>query len=143
MIVRLLVLAVLIAGIAGTTLWYRRRSAADAGLGASDAAGDAWPALPSDLRGDRPTWIVLSTPLCASCGQVTDALAEAFPHHRVRRVDATERTELADDYALRRAPTTLLADPDGAILARLVGPEAVIDFVGTADGALGALAESA
>ena len=38
-----------------------------------------------------------------------------------------------DLYGVRRAPTTVLADATGRIVERLVGPEAVRDFIGTLD----------
>ncbi len=120
------------------TIWYKRRSAADEALGATDeATGDArWPALPDELRlaGEpaRATWIIFSTPLCVSCSAVQADLEQHFPHHAVRKVDATERPDLADLYQVRRAPTTVVADATGRIVERFVGPEAVREFIGTA-----------
>ena len=116
--------------------WYRRRRAADAALGTVDAAtGDArWPDLPTELRhGTTATWIIFSTPLCVSCSAVQADLERHFPHHHVRKVDATERPDLGERYQVRRAPTTIVADATGRIVERLVGPEAVRDFIGTAE----------
>jgi thioredoxin-like negative regulator of GroEL len=43
-------------------------------------------------------------------------------------VDATRRPELAGAFRIRSAPTALLADAAGAVLTRLVGPEAVAAY---------------
>ena len=127
-IVRLAVVAALLAGVAVVTLWYRRRAALDAGRGVVGFGG-----LPAELYAGAPTWVIFTTPVCASCAAVEALLRQAFPHHEVVKVDATERPDLADAYEVRRAPTTLFADANGRVLERLVGPEAVRDFVGTAD----------
>ena len=133
-LVRLAVVVALVAAIALVNRWYRRRRTADGALGATDEAGeDRWPALPRELRGPSATWIIFTTPLCVSCGAVEADLVREFPHHTVRRVDATERPDLADRYEVRRAPTTVVADATGRIVERLVGPESVRAFIGTAD----------
>lgn len=127
--IRLVVVAVLVVAVVALTLVHRRRSAADAARGSGGL-----PALPDGLLGGAPaTWVIFTTPFCASCGAVQAQLEQAFPHHRVVKVDATEQIELAERYDVRRAPTTLLADRAGAVLERFVGPEAVRDFIGTAD----------
>ena len=136
MAARLLVLVALAAVVAVVTVLYRRRRAADEARGAfDDATGAAlWPALPDDLQGDhQATWLILSTPVCASCSAVQATVAESFPHHRVLKVDVTERPELGDRYDVKRAPTTIVADSTGAVVERLVGPEAVMDFIGVAE----------
>lgn len=133
-----IVAAILVLG-AAVTAWYRRRVATDTGRGASDAATGAslWPTLPAELHSpagsvpDRATWVIFSTPLCVSCGAVQADLERHFPHHRVLKVDATERPDLADLYEVRRAPTTIVADVTGTIVERLVGPESIRDFIGT------------
>ena len=155
---RLLVLVVLVGIGAALTLWYRRRVDRDAGLGATDTATGAarWPRLPSALlRGDLglagpsaitvapadhapdtvapATWVIFSTPLCVSCGAVQADLERHFPHHRVIKIDATEQVDLAGQYEVRRAPTTIVADRDGTIVERLVGPEGVRAFIGDAE----------
>ncbi|MEZ5141312.1 MAG: thioredoxin family protein [Acidimicrobiales bacterium] len=136
MIVRLAVLVLLSVAVGGASVAYRRRRTADEARGAFDATtGDAlWPALPADLQGElRPTWLVLSTPVCASCRAVQAAVADAFPHHRVLKVDVTERPELGDRYDVKRAPTTIVADATGTVVERLVGAEAVVSFIGLVD----------
>ena len=135
MFVRLLGIVVLGVVVGVISLAYRRRSAADVGLRSSTTSGSRWPSLPVELRvGSVPcTWVIFTTPLCVSCGHVRADLERAFPHHAVTTVDATERPDLADRYAVRRAPTTVLADHDGNVIDRLVGPEAVRDFIGTSE----------
>lgn len=142
-LVRLLVVLVIGAVVALLTVAYRRRTAADEARGAVDDAGaDRWPGLVPELlidptapaEGSPPaTWVIFTTPLCVSCASVQAELEANFPRHRVVKVDATERPDLADPYDLKRAPTTLLAGPDGRILERLVGPESVRSFIGTVE----------
>lgn len=127
--IRLAVVLAIVALAVVATLVHRRRSAADAARG-----GSGLPSLPAELAGTAPaTWVIFTTPFCASCSAVQAQLAEAFPHHRVVKVDATEQVDLAERYDVRRAPTTLLADQAGTVLERFVGPEAVRDFIGTTD----------
>lgn len=89
--------------------------------------GIQWPSVPAtELASGSPgTWLIFTTPLCASCDAVKAMIAAARPDHAVRLVDATERVDFADRYEVRRAPTTLYVDRDGRVLDRLVGPEAV------------------
>ena len=42
-------------------------------------------------------------------------------------VDATVDPHLAERYGVQRAPTTILADAQGHVIERLVGPENVRD----------------
>lgn len=136
LLLRLAIVAVLVAAGAALNVAYRRRRAADEALGSTDETTGAsrWPDLPDELRsGPAATWIIFSTPLCVSCSAVQADLERNFPHHSVQKVDATERPDLADLYHVRRAPTTIVADATGRIVERLVGPEAVRDFIGTAE----------
>lgn len=127
--IRLAVVAVVLAVVVASALVHRRRSAVDAARG-----GEGLPELPGELVADAPaTWVIFTTPFCASCGAVQSQLEQAFPHHRVVKVDASDQVELAERYDVRRAPTTLLADRAGTVLERLVGPEAVREFIGTTD----------
>lgn len=84
------------------------------------------PLVPASLRaGAERTWVVFTTPYCASCGPVEERLRSADPGARVVRVDATREPHLADAFAVRSAPTAVLADAAGHVQARLVGSEAV------------------
>ena len=88
------------------------------------------PRLPAGLVGEAErTWVVFTTPYCANCGPVTERLRQGDPGARVVTVDATTQRDLADAFFVRNAPTALLADRSGQVHARLVGPEAVHDYV--------------
>lgn len=85
--------------------------------------------LPSHLvDGAERTWVVFTTPYCATCGPVTDRLRADDPAARVVTVDATREPALADAFRIRSAPTVLLAGADGEVLARLVGATAVESY---------------
>lgn len=82
--------------------------------------------LPARLvEGADRTWLVFTTPYCASCGPVADRLRTGDPAARVVTVDAAEEHALAASFRVRTAPTVLLADADGDVQARLVGAAAV------------------
>lgn len=138
LLTRLAIVLVLVALGALLTRAYRLRSARDEARGAVDhTTGESlWPDLHDDLvpsPAARATWVIFSTPLCVSCSAVQADLERNFPHHQVVKIDATERPDLADPYAVRRAPTTILADGQGRIVERFVGPESIRDFIGTVE----------
>jgi hypothetical protein len=130
---RLVLVVVLVLVGAGVTIAYRRRRAHDEHRGAVDPGTGArrWPDLPDELAStgtDVPapaTWVIFTTPLCVSCESVRTDLAAHDPDARVLTVDATVAPHLAERYDVRRAPTTILADGDGHVVERLVGPEGV------------------
>ena len=94
------------------------------------------PLIPASLlAGATRTWVVFTSPYCATCGPVEQRLRAADPAARVVKVDATREPHLADAFSVRSAPTVLLADGQGNVTARLVGAEAVEDYV--ASGAIG------
>ena len=84
---------------------------------------------PELLDGSARTWIVFTTPLCASCGPVKDQLAAEDPSARIVTVDATREPHLADAFEVRSAPTVVLADARGEVQARLVGAPAVRNYL--------------
>lgn len=84
---------------------------------------------PELLDGAARTWIVFTTPLCASCGPVRDQLATDDPTARVITVDATREPHLAEAFEVRSAPTVVLADRRGEVRARLVGAPAVRNYL--------------
>lgn len=89
-----------------------------------------FPLVPAPLLdGADRTWVVFTTPYCATCGPVKEQLANEDPGARVVTVDATREPHLADTFGVRSAPTVLLADGAGAVRARLVGPQAVRDYL--------------
>jgi hypothetical protein len=79
--------------------------------------------------GAQPTWLVFTTPFCASCGPVVERLRAGDPTTEVVAVDAMEEHTLAAAYRIRSAPTAVLVDPAGEVLDRLVGPGAVEQYV--------------
>ncbi len=86
----------------------------------------AHPLVPESLlAGAARTWVVFTSPYCATCGPVEARLRASDPEARVVKVDATREPHLADAFSVRSAPTVLLADAAGNVTARLVGPEAV------------------
>lgn len=122
---RLAVLVAVLAFVAVVAVIYRRRKLADT----LDRGVDL-PPLPAELtQQGTPTWVIFTTPYCASCDTVEGLLHEGFPSDRVVTIDATERPDLADRYRVRRAPTVIGAGPDGQVRHRLVGPESVHSLV--------------
>ena len=88
------------------------------------------PVVPASLlAGADRTWVVFTSPYCATCGPVADRLQASDPLARVVRVDATREPHLADAFSIRSAPTVLLADGAGNVTTRLVGAEAVDSYV--------------
>ena len=119
-LVRLVIVVILLFGVALATRAYRSWRAG--------VAGDRpqHPLVPAVLRAGAPrTWVVFTTPYCATCGPVEESLGISDPGARVVRVDATRQPALAEAFSVRRAPTAVLADADGQVQERLVGPEAV------------------
>ena len=94
------------------------------------AAQPEHPTMPASLwEGSERTWVVFTSPFCATCGPVSERLQESDPGARVVKVDATREPHLADAFSVRSAPTVLLADGQGRVQARLVGAEAVEEYV--------------
>ena len=90
----------------------------------------AHPLVPASLlAGAARTWVVFTSPYCATCGPVEARLRASAPEARVVKVDATRELHLADAFSIRSAPTVLLADGGGNVTARLVGAEAVDSYV--------------
>ncbi len=86
--------------------------------------------VPSELLdGADRTWVVFTTPYCASCGPVKAQLSTLDPKARIVTVDATREPHLADAFEVRSAPTVLLADGEGRVQARLVGAPAVRNYL--------------
>ena len=83
--------------------------------------------LPATVTAGRDrTWVLFTTPFCATCRQVEAQLARHDPHTPVVRIDASRETELAARFAVMTAPTLLLAGGDGVVLGHYVGTEAAI-----------------
>jgi len=90
----------------------------------------AHPRVPASLTaGAERTWVLFTTPYCASCGPVEQQIREADPGARLVTVDAARELPLARAFRVRTSPTALLADREGQVRARLVGAGAVGDYV--------------
>ncbi|MEA2827102.1 MAG: Thioredoxin [Actinomycetota bacterium] len=90
----------------------------------------ATPLIPLSIRaGAERTWVIFTTPFCASCGPIEARLRAEEPDANVVRIDATEEPQLSNAFKVRSAPTVLLADGDGRVQARLVGAEAFERYV--------------
>src|SRR5687768_6979682 len=93
---------------------------------AETAAQRAAPVVPGRLlAGANRTWVVFTTPYCASVGSVEAQLRAHDPGARLVEIDATNEPYLAAAFDIRHAPTVLLADAAGQVRARLVGADAV------------------
>jgi thioredoxin family protein len=120
LLVRVLVVVVLLLAVGLGTRLYRARRAALV------AERPRHPLVPAALlEGAERTWVVFTTPYCASCGPVEDHLRAADPGARIVKVDATREPGIADAFRVRTAPTLVLADAAGRVQQRLVGAEAV------------------
>jgi len=124
MVARLIVVALVVGLLAVAPTWYRsRRQRIERGPAAH-------PTVPPELLdGADRTWVLFTTPWCASCGPVEEQLRASDPQARVVKVDATRQPALAGTFLVRTAPTVLLADGEGQVQARLVGIEAVNRYV--------------
>lgn len=124
MTVRVLVVVLFLVAFAGASALYRRRQRQ------LQEGPAAHPLVPAALRaGAHRTWVLFTTPFCASCGRVEARLRASDPTARLVRVDASQERELAGAFAVRSAPTVLLADEQGRVQARLVGSAAVEQYV--------------
>jgi thiol-disulfide isomerase/thioredoxin len=124
-IVRLAIVAALVVALFVARFvyrWWQARVQADA---------RPVPRLPSSVLGGgaERTWVVFTTPYCATCEPVMRMLRAADPDTPVIKIDVTDRPDLASGFRIARAPTVLLADASGEVTERLVGPEAVTEFL--------------
>ena len=121
---RALVVVALVVVSALVTVGYRRWQARVA------SERPEHPAVPDSLReGAERTWVVFTSPYCATCGPVEARLRASDPEARVVKVDATVEPALAASFSVRRAPTAVLADGRGRVTTRLVGAEEVERYV--------------
>ena len=117
---RLVIVLALLTIVGG--LWVIRRWR----LGAAQRldSGERLPPELVDSSGQR-TWVLVTAPMCASCGPLEERLRELDPEGRLVVVDAAERPDLARTLRARSAPTVLVASPSGVVRRRLVGPALV------------------
>jgi hypothetical protein len=71
------------------------------------------------------SWLVLTTPWCASCGPVIERL-QAAGELPVVVVDLAERPDISRALDVRQAPTVLRVGADGAVLERRAGAGAAL-----------------
>ncbi len=121
---RLLVVLSLVALFAAAPPLYRRRRVR------LEQAVVHHPPVPPSLRSAaQRTWLLFTTPWCASCGPVEARLRASDPTAAVVRIDVTREPGLARAFTVRSAPTALLTDSDGVVQERLVGADAVDRYV--------------
>lgn len=122
MLLRLVLVLVLAAVVAVVALRSRRPA---------DAHRADGHRVPAELLGDGDrTWIVFSTPYCATCGPVEAQLRQRFPTDDVRRADVEAFASTAAELGVRRAPTVVRVDQLGVVDLLLAGPEAVREHLG-------------
>ena len=120
MIVRLLIVLAVVGGVFALRIALHRRRRWS---GAAALPGARFPFRL--IQGAERTWVVFTSPYCASCGPVLDHLGTVDPTARVVTVDASQELGLARDFAVRRAPTVFEADDRGQPVRRLDGVDAV------------------
>ena len=126
MIVRLVVVLALVAVVFAARLWLAGRFRRDDRRELPEALFPEWVTGGADR-----TWVVFSTPYCATCGPVAAELASADPGAHVEVVDATEHPGLADAFGVRRSPTVFATNATGRPELRLTGAEAVREHLAT------------
>ena len=111
-----LVIAALVAGLSWRALDGRRRSGAGQSIGLAElGVGSLAPVA---------TLVLFSTETCARCPQVRRMLQDiAADRDGVEQadVDLTHRVDIATQHGILQTPTTFVAGPDGAVLARFSG----------------------
>jgi hypothetical protein len=123
---RLLVVATVLVMVVVVARVYRRHRAR-----AASGVATAGPlTVPARLAGssDR-TWVVFTSPYCASCGPLVDLLRRSDPGAAVVTVDAGRDPSLTREFGVLSAPTTILAGADGRVIERFVGSRAVHRFL--------------
>jgi thiol-disulfide isomerase/thioredoxin len=92
--------------------------------------------LPRDLAAPSGglALLQLSSQFCAECRASRSVLTDVASEHpgvTVREVDVDVRPELVRLLGIRRTPTTLVVDPEGVELARVVGVPRRSDLLST------------
>ena len=116
-----LVLALLAATTALGLIWRARQGRVAPASGLIITAADV---AATTAFGPAATLLQFSTELCARCPgtrRLLGAVAESRPGVVHVDVDLTHRAELANRYAIRQTPTTLILDGSGRVQARVGG----------------------
>lgn len=131
LLVRLLVVAVVIAVAAVAGRWWRTRDGRVRDGGGAAFTRAELDAVGLDPRGADAVALLLGSPTCAPCVTVrrvlTDVASER-PGFRWVYVDAADHLALADQHGVRRVPTLFVLDPDGRVLARTSGVPDLADL---------------
>ena len=100
----------------------------EAGHGASarDITHGGGQRVPAEFVDGRGAWLVFTTEYCAVCPRIVEEIRGARPDDAVHVLDVVDHTALAAVHRVRRAPTVLRVDPDGLVIARLAGADAVL-----------------
>jgi hypothetical protein len=109
---RLLVLVAVAAGC-GVLLWARARWQRGGVAEGTQVPAGVVPA-------GQASWLVLTTPFCATCGPVVERL-EAEGELPVVVVDVAERPDVGTALDVRQAPTVLRIGAAGEVLERRSG----------------------
>ncbi|WP_084077430.1 thioredoxin family protein [Demequina sp. NBRC 110057] len=121
MLVKILLIAALLAVVSVGYLWWQRRQGE---VREVERAGALTSAQIGAQRGYYATFVQFSTPMCAKCPGTARLLKEVAteqPHVSHVEVDASVRLDLARELSIMRTPTTLVLDGDGTIVARMDG----------------------
>lgn len=139
-VVRLLVVAAVVAAAWVVGRWWRARDGAlraPTGARAGPAFDpDRLSALGLDVGGAAALGLLLSSPGCAPCRTVQRILREvAAERDRFRWtvVDAADHLDLAEAHHVMRVPTLFVLTPGGRILARTSGVPATRELVAVLD----------
>ena len=76
------------------------------------------------VPGADRTWVVFTTPYCATCGPLMEEIQRVLPDDGVVGIDATEHAALTRELGVRRSPTVFEIDASGRIIDRMIGAEA-------------------
>lgn len=136
-LLRVLIVAAVIAGAGVLGWWWRRRDGHLRTAGGADGFGrDELASLGLDPAGAEALAVLLGTPSCVSCvgvRRLLDELAGERAGLRWADVDATERLDLVERHRVLRAPTLFLLDPEGRVLARTSGVPTRADLLRVLD----------
>jgi hypothetical protein len=84
------------------------------------------PLVPAQvMRGADRTWVVFTTPDCASCRAIATRLRASEPASHVTEVDTRSEPRLAEAFLVHQLPAVILANRYGQVEARLIGLSAI------------------
>lgn len=100
------------------------------------------PVIPESMRGgSQMTWVVFTSQYCSTCRPVVASLRAAVAREddedpfviatKVVPCDVLEMPDLVEALDVRSVPTAILADSNGEVIVRLVGPAALSEYLRT------------